>query len=78
MLFLMKILKLLNKNNLIVIIISIFLFSTNIYGEDEQVDIWNLENQNENNTPSYKANYCRRTDKGNCRKQITMEFFGFF
>ncbi len=45
----MIILKLLNRNNLIILIISIFLFSTNIYGEDEPVDIWDLEKQNEQN-----------------------------
>ena len=39
----MIILKLLNRNNLIVLIVSILLFSTNIYGEDEPVDIWDLE-----------------------------------
>ena len=49
MLFLMIILKLLNKNNLIVLIISILLFSTDIYGEDEPVDIWDLEKKNEQN-----------------------------
>ena len=41
----MIILKLLNRNNLIVLIVSILLFSTNIYGEDEPVDIWDLEKQ---------------------------------
>jgi len=46
----MIILKLLNKNNLIVLIISILLFSTNIYGEDEPVDIWDLEKKNEQNS----------------------------
>lgn len=46
----MKILKLLNKNNLILLIISTFLFSTNTYGEDEPVDIWDLEKQNEQNS----------------------------
>ena len=45
----MIILKLLNRNNLIILIISIFLFSTNIYGEDEPVDIWDLEKKNEQN-----------------------------
>ena len=46
----MIILKLLNRNNLIVLIVSILLFSTNLYGEDEPVDIWDLEKQNEQNS----------------------------
>ncbi len=45
----MIILKLLNRNNLIVLIVSILLFSTNIYGEDEPVDIWDLEKKNDQN-----------------------------
>ena len=46
----MIILKLLNRNNLILLVNSILLFSTNIYGEDEPVDIWELEKKNEQNS----------------------------
>ena len=46
----MKILKLLNKNNLLVLIIPFLLFSKNIYAEDEPVDIWDLEKQTEQNS----------------------------
>ncbi len=43
-------LKSLNKKNLIVAIVSILLFSTNIYGEDEPADIWEVEKQKEQNS----------------------------
>ena len=42
----MKILKLLNKNYLSIIIISIFFFINPLNAEDEPVDIWEIEKKN--------------------------------
>jgi len=47
----MKILKSLNKKNLLILLI--LLFQTNIHAEDQPVDIWNIEKENEE-TPKTK------------------------
>ena len=43
----MKILKLLNRKSLSIFIVTILLFSSNLFAEDEPVDIWNLEKKPE-------------------------------
>ena len=48
----MKILKLLNRKNLSIFIISFLLFSNNLKSEDEPVDIWNLEKKVQENSSS--------------------------
>ncbi len=46
----MRILKLLNKRNLSIFIIYILVFSTNLFAEEDPVDIWDLEKKNEENS----------------------------
>jgi len=48
----MKILKLLNRKNLSIFIISFLLFSNNLKSEDEPVDIWDLEKKVQENSSS--------------------------
>jgi len=48
----MKLLKLLNRKNLSIFIISFLLFSNNLKSEDEPVDIWDLEKKVEENSSS--------------------------
>jgi len=48
----MKLLKLLNRKNLSIFIISFLLFSNNLKSEDEPVDIWDLEKKIEENSSS--------------------------
>tara|TARA_Y100000591_G_C21817055_1_gene691359 strand:- start:15 stop:1787 length:1773 start_codon:yes stop_codon:yes gene_type:complete len=55
----MKISKLLNKKNLLIILISLFCFG--VSAEDQPVDIWNLDKEKEENSSDAKKSFSNET-----------------